>query len=315
MPKMINKILKNKELISVIFLLILIPNISNADPLVITSNGSITVSATVGSVTPPNPPSGGGGGGGGGTTPPPPLTIPTVVNFSGMAYPLSKVYILKDSQVAVTTIADPGANFSVSLTDLTTNTYKFSVYGEDAQGRKSSPFSFPIYVTSGTTVNIGNIFLSPTIDIDKSQVKKGDNLAIFGQVAPSSEVTISVHSDPEYFFKVNSNSIGAYLYNLDTSTIDLGKHQTKSKGALNGKLSSFSAPLSFTVGSENKEKEINECSKIKSDLNCDGKVNLVDFSIMAFWYKKPLPPVKIDLNNDGKISLVDFSIMAFNWTG
>ena len=48
--------------------------------------------------------------------------------------------------------------------------------------------------------------------------------------------------------------------------------------------------------------------------------NLVDFSIAGFWYKKPLSVIFVNtekekLNGDGKIDLVDFSIMAFNWTG
>jgi hypothetical protein len=41
----------------------------------------------------------------------------------------------------------------------------------------------------------------------------------------------------------------------------------------------------------------------------------VDFSIMAYWYKRPNPPASVDLNGDSKIDLVDFSILAFNWTG
>jgi hypothetical protein len=279
-------------------------------PLSSFADETVTISATVGSDTPP--PGGGGGGGGGGSGG---YTIPTTVNFSGMAYPLSKVYILKDGQIVATTIADPGANFSVSLSDLATKIYTFSVYVEDSNMRKSSAFSFPIYVTSGTTVNIGNIFLSPTIDIDKSVVRKGDNLAIFGQSIPKSEVTISVHSDPEYFFKVTSNTSGTYLYNLDTSSLEIGSHQTKSKTTLNGQLSSFGTPLSFLVGGENKIKDEVLCEKKRSDLNCDGRVNLIDFSIMAYWYKRPNPPSKVDLNGDQKISLVDFSIIAYDWTG
>jgi len=46
----------------------------------------------------------------------------------------------------------------------------------------------------------------------------------------------------------------------------------------------------------------------------------VDFSIAAFWYKKALSVSfqaieKEKLNGDGRVDLVDFSIMAFNWTG
>jgi hypothetical protein len=53
----------------------------------------------------------------------------------------------------------------------------------------------------------------------------------------------------------------------------------------------------------------------RGDLNNDCKVNLIDFSIMAYWYKKPAPPMTVDLNGDHVVSLVDFSILAYNWTG
>jgi len=288
-------------------LFILFPFISNA--VTVDVSDFVTISAIVGSpITPP--PGGGGGGGGGGN-----VDIPTTVNFSGMAYPLSKVFVLKDGKMAISTISDQAANFSVSLTGLSSNTYTFSVYGEDDRGRKSSFFSFPIFVTSGTTVNIGNIFLSPTIDVDKSEVKKGDELIIFGKSIPQKEVIISVHSDQEYFYKVVSNAMGAYLYNLDTSILEIGKHQTKSKTNLDTQISLYATPVSFSVGNYSKKKDEIDCSTLRGDLNCDNHVNLIDFSIMAYWYKKTNPPKKVDLNGDGKITLVDFSIMAFNWTG
>ena len=271
-------------------------------------NSDITISATV-NVS--NNGGGSGGGGGGGEE----INLPTIVNFSGMAYPLSKVYILKDGNMAATTIADQAANFSVSLSGLHTNTYTFSVYGEDGKNRKSSFFSFPIYITEGTTVNIGNIYLSPTIDVDKDEVKKGDNLLIFGQSMPQKEVVISVHSDPEYFFKVISNTTGAYLYNLDTSILELGKHETKSKNTLENQVSLYATPVPFIVGAESKPKNFTACSLLRGDLNCDNHVNLIDFSIMAYWYKRTNPPQIVDLSGDGKITLTDFSILAFNWTG
>ncbi len=301
-----NMLSYNKRIFSIIFLITVFS--TGFFPLSkIFADNNVSVTARVNS----NNPSGGGGGGGGGH-----INLPTVVNFSGMAYPMSRVYILKDGKIAVNTIADPGANFSVSLSGLSTDTYTFTVYGEDSNGKKSSFFSFPIYITSGTTVNIGNIFISPTINIDKIQVKKGDNLTIFGQSAPNSEVTISVHSDLEHFFKIVSNNIGGYLYNLDTSILELGNHETKSKSAILNQISPYTNTLGFIVGTENKLNEENiSCVSLRGDLNCDLHVNLVDFSIMAYWYKKGNPPEKIDLNKDNKITLVDFSIMAFNWTG
>ncbi|MFA6385890.1 MAG: hypothetical protein WCW29_04050, partial [Candidatus Paceibacterota bacterium] len=191
---------------------------------------------------------GGGGGSSGSSIETEKINISTIVNFSGMAYPFAKVFILQDGQIVATTIANEEAYFSVSLSNLSTDTYTFSVYGEDSSNRKSSFFSFPIFITSGTIVNIGNIFLSPTIEINKSEVKKGDNLIIFGQSIPQKEITISVHSGQEYFYKVMSDMTGAYLYDLNTSLLDLGKHQTKSKTTSNDHISLYTTPLVFLVG-------------------------------------------------------------------
>ena len=106
-----------------------------------------------------------------------------------------------------------------------------------------------------------------------------------------------------------------YLYNLDTAPLEIGKHETKSKAIFEQQLSSFSPPVHFVVGSKSVIKKEKEQNIIRGDLNNNGRINLTDFSIMAFWFKKLNPPAKVDLNSDGKISLIDFSIMAYNWTG
>ncbi len=250
-------------------------------------------------------PSGGGGGGG--------YTPVTRVIFSGRAYPLSRVILLKDAQLAVQTIAGPDANFQIDLSGLSAGNYIFCLYSEDSQARRSSLFTFPISITHGATTNISGIFIAPTIDVDKSEVKRGDNLAIFGQSAADSEITISINSDQEIFKKTQADNSGIYLYNLDTAPLEIGQHFTKSKAALNGEISSFSKAVSFAVGTITVPKEIAEYGE--ADLNRDCRIDLVDFSIAAYWYKRSSPPANIDLNSDGKVDLVDFSIMAYYWTG
>ncbi len=267
--------------------------------------GSSATSVTIVANSPPQ------GGGGGGTIPIP--TPAASVVFSGRAYPKRTVTLLKDAQVAATTIAGPDANFQINLSGLSPGSYIFSVYSEDNEGRRSSLFTFPISVAQGATTKISGIFIAPTIAVDKSEVKRGDNIAIFGQSVPDSEVTISVNSDEEFFNKIKADASGAYLYNLDTSPLETGQHSTKSKAALNGEISSFSKVVSFNVGTETIPKEPAKCGK--ADLNCDNRVNLVDFSIMAYWYNRPSPPDNVDLNGDHKIDLIDFSIMAYHWTG
>lgn len=253
----------------------------------------------------------GGGGGGGGTYTPP---ATTQINLSGRAYPLSKVTVLKDGQVAVTTIAGPDAKFDVSLSGLSSGDYSFSVYGEDDTQRRSILFTFPVFITQGATTNIGGIFIAPTIAVDKSEVKKGDDISIFGQSAPSSTITIGVASE-EKFVKTQADKDGVYLYNFDTALLEIGDHTARSKSALEDKITSFGKIVGFKVGTENILAEEISQLPAQGDLNSDNRVNLIDFSVAAYWHGRPSPPAAIDLNKDGKVDLTDFSIMAYYWTG
>lgn len=256
---------------------------------------------------------GGGGGGGGGNTNP---VIPnTNVVFTGKAYPKSTVTLLKDAQVAATTVADANANFQMTLSNLSGGNYIFSVYSEDTKGFRSSLLTFPISVTTGVTTKVGNIFIAPSIAVDKSEVRRGDTIVIFGQSAPSSEITVSINSEEEFFVKKMSDVNGAYLLNFDTSVLEMGHHNTKSKVSLDGEISSFSKVAGFIVGTKNILAQLPGKIAPKSDLNGDSRINLVDFSILAYWYKRANPPASSDLNQDGKVDLTDFSILAFNWTG
>jgi len=310
---MINIKFFNKLIFFLLFFSILNPLSVVADNYSVSSETTITISATVGDIViPPSVGGGGGGGGSGGAT----TTLPTVVNFSGMAYPSSKVTILQDGQVASVVYADKQARFSSSISGLNNEVYNFSVFGETTDGMKSLSFSFPVYVTVGSTVNIGGIFLSPTINIDKSEVKKGDNLVVFGQTVPNTNVNILFHSDKEIIKNTKTDATGLYSYNMNTEPLEYGDHNVKSKTLSGEIVSAVPVELPFKVGLVSKLKDTkNKCDSLRGDLNCEGKVNLVDFSIMAYWYKRQNPPSNIDLNGDGKINLVDFSIMAYNWTG
>jgi hypothetical protein len=329
------KVFNNKLILFWAVFLCLTPELAIAEDVVIfgAPSSTITISATVGAVSNNNNNNNGGGGGGGGggtsSSSDSSTTMPTGVNFSGMAYPSSKVTILKNGKIAATTTADPAARFSVSIGDLKTGTYNFSVYGNDVNGIKSLTFSFPVYVTSGTTVNIGGIFLSPTIDTDKSKVKKGEVLLVFGQTIPNTDLGIIFHSDEEILKSTKTDSKGMYKYNMDTSVLAYGDHVVKSKATTDDTIVT-SSETSFAVvnspsilknNSANFNTNINanadtpNSNAKKGDSNNDNKVNIVDFSVAAYWYKKPSPPKNMDLNGDGRVDLIDFSIMAFNWTG
>ena len=75
-----------------------------------------------------------------------------------------------------------------------------------------------------------------------------------------------------------------------------------------------SKSVQFVIGELN-ILNIDSVADIPGDCNRDKIINLVDFSVLAFWYGKKNPPVCVDTNRDNTINLIDFSILAFYWTG
>lgn len=256
---------------------------------------------------------GGGGGGGGGSV------VQTGASFFGRAYPLSSIRLLKDGQAIATTVAGPDAYFSITALGINSGSHAFIILGVDGDGLTSQSQSFSIEVSPGVITVISGIFLAPTLTVDKSTVKQGDNLAIFGKTVPESTVTIGVASNEETFRTTQANDAGVFLYNLDTAPLVKGDHETRAKSAKDSAISDFGRAVAFIVGDKNITKEDQECTR-RGDMNNDCRVNLVDFSIVAFWYERELSEAmrvreSAQLNGDGVINLIDLSIMAYYWTG
>jgi len=261
----------------------------------IITNDQVVVTANV----PSAEPSPGGGGG----------APRTNVIIQGKAYPLSSVTILQDGRVTSTTTADSLANFEIEITNITAGIWTFGIWAKDTDGRKSITVSFTFSVASGMTTTISGIFLPPTIEIDKTFLQRGETLNILGQTAPQSEVSVFVNSPEEIVKKTTADKRGNWDYPFDTSILDEGSHTTRAKAiSPEGLLSSYSKVLSFSVGKVRVEEL---CPR--ADLNKDGRTNLVDFSILLYWWGRD--NACTDQNQDGIVNLTDFSIMLYWWTG
>jgi hypothetical protein len=260
-----------------------------------------TSSTPTGSVVP----SGGGGGGGGGSYP---------IVFSGLAYPNAKVFLLKDSQLQSEVIADSEGIFSINTAVNSSGSFSFALYAQDVKGLRSNFLTVLVNVNSGTT-NVKDLILPPTVYLDKTEVKKGDVLKLSGFSAPNADLAVNISGSVSEQLTTKSNSLGEYVLELSTTATPLGKYFIQVKTILGSLASIFSHKLSFLVGTENvPTPEIGQCPQ-RADFNNDCRVNLIDFSILAFWFKKTPVPKEIDLNSDGQADLIDFSILAYYWTG
>jgi len=255
--------------------------------------------------TPSTPPSGGGGGGGGGGYVAP---TETKVIIKGTAYPEAEITLLSDGKVEATKEANSLANFKFEITDITSGIYTFSLWALDNKGSKSITFSFTTNVANNMTTTVSGIFLPPTIELSKTKLQVGEILSIYGQTAPESKIEISVES-PEPIEKITiANEEGDWEYPFSTRVLDDGLHTARAKATSpEGLLSSYSKVLNFYIG------EGAPGIILNGDLNDDAKVNLVDFSILLYYWGTT--DVRADQNGDGKVNLTDFSILLYYWTG
>jgi hypothetical protein len=142
------------------------------------------------------------------------------------------------------------------------------------------------------------VHLPPTIELSKSTIVSGETVNVFGQAAPGSTVHI-VLNGVEVFSATLSVSDYSFLLSSGYIVGDNSVYSYLTRSGLTNSINSFTQNLS-----------VSNCRR--SDLNCDGYVNLTDFSILMYWWDSSGPTG--DTNGDGKVGLIDFSIMLFDWT-
>ena len=233
----------------------------------------------------------------------------TKVILQGKAYPDALITVLVDGDVVTVAKADAQSNFKVELNTLTAGVYNLGLWAEDNKGRKSVTLSLSLTVSYKMTTTIGSIFIPPTIQIEKDFLNKGEVLNISGQSAPQSEISIYISGISEIMKKTIANEKGEWVYSFNTSELKEGLYSVKAKSlSLEGLTSNFSNVLEFGLG-----KKIMKIPCLGADLNKDGRVDLVDFSILLHWWKTN--NTCADQNQDGIVDLQDFSIMMYYWTG
>ena len=264
------------------------------------------------------PVSGGGTGGGAGgvVTGVIPVLNPTSVNIYGKGYPRSTIHILKDGEALAKVLANGSADFEYKISDLTPGPATFAFWAEDGGGNRSITFTTTFQVTQNAVTTVKGIFLPPTIAAKKTSVQKGGTMNFSGQTIPNAKVLLNIDAEDELTQETESDGVGLWDIVFDTTPLENEMLHT-AKAAFtytNGDeelQSGFSRSIGFYVGEGDME------DMILPDLNVDGKVNIVDFSILLFHWGgdggDSSPPA--DINHDGIVNLTDFSVMIFHWTG
>jgi hypothetical protein len=255
---------------------------------------------------------------------PPPLEEPdTIIIFKGIAYPSSTVTISQDGSVISMITTNSQASFEVSVI-IDPGTYTFTVVGIDGDGIEGRVSNFTLMLSEGTTTTISGIFLGPTIIADQTSISAGETVTLSGTTVPNSEVNVTLTSpvigaaagDPKIAVHIASaDTNGRWIQLFNADDLEAGSHEAKAQAIepVDGLVSEFSKSVVFEVTAG----EPDPCaSAVPGDINCDGFVNLVDFSILLFYWNSADPAnPRADVNSDGIVNITDFSIMLFYWTG
>ncbi len=236
------------------------------------------------------------------------------VVISGYAFPDSDVTILIDGQLHDTVIADADGSYSITLDEIARGAYTFGVYAVGDNDVKSSTFSTSFTVTGARTSSLSNINVVPSVLVDPDPVDIGQTLTMSGYALPNAIISIENSQRESSIVKeisATSNSDGFWSTTVDTGSFSQDTYQVRVKSEQeDGAETGWSNYTYYGVGGEAE-------APLFPDLNRDGFVNLVDFSILLFWWATDGgdsdPPA--DINRDGNVTLTDFSILLFNWTG
>lgn len=249
---------------------------------------------------------GAGGGGGGGDM------FSTGVKFSGQAYPFSSVFLLKGGNEVESTIANSNGYFNLGFEENSARNVIYTLFAIDVSGNKSLLINYPVVIEIDSIAYLNGVLFSPTVVTDKSTVKFGDYLEVSGYAIQNRELEIVIEGKGvKTSFNSYSMENGFYELQVPMGVLERGEYKVYVKYKNDSRISKL---VRFTIGDVNVFNKV-EISNIPGDCNFDRNINLVDFSILAFWYGKDNPPLCVDTNKDSIINLVDFSILAFYWTG
>lgn len=262
--------------------------------------------------------SGGGSGNGAGIFKKYPLDVPAPpdITISGWAYPASQVNIIQDDKKnGVANVATDGS-FMYVIPTVTKGLYGFSLWAKDSDGIKSSAYSSTFFVEENTQTVISNILIPPTIRLVSDNIELGSTISVLGQSIPGKKVEIQVYSVAEKkvvsTVEAMAGADGRWKYNIPTTGYTKGIYEVKAR-TFHEKYgwSLWGEIARVGVGQTLNADDSSPCAR--SDVNKDAKVNLVDFSILMFYWGATNSLG--DINKDAKVNLTDFSIMMYCWTG
>ncbi len=245
-----------------------------------------------------NPPSGGGTQIGFDDNTDAPISVITNLVVTGYFMPLGRLSLLKDGVVAGTVFADSRGYFQATLSGLAPGEYLLMVSGSGDGAGVVLTDSFIARVYKDSTTKISGIVLPP---LGLATVRDG-GVYLSGGTVPGATVFLNWGDD---IYETKADEAGNFSF----------QNIPKGEGAVSYRFGvSYFGDTTYGSYQTLKNQDVTVCSN-QIDITSDCRVNFVDFAITLWWYLYNKAESKIDFDGNGRLDLIDFSIMAYYWTG
>lgn len=133
------------------------------------------------------------------------------LNLSGFASPFASIVLTSDGVFYRSTVADENGNFSFTDVLIRKGFDSFCLLHIDFKRIGESEVCFAIPPATAA-VTKRDIFLPPTIGLQRSEIEAGSDAVIFGYTMPGADVTIHLKNGKA--FVVRADATGFYQYTL-----------------------------------------------------------------------------------------------------
>lgn len=240
--------------------------------------------------------------------PPPPTE--TTLHFGGYAFPNAEISFTLNGTTTLTLTADSSGYFEGTYDQLTTGSHVFTFEARDYQGNRSPLTSYFYTVDTLAPVYIPSILLSPLLYIEPQT-----STEILGGVAiPGSSLQVyGVDTEDQSLHIIDTFIVeeqGQFSFDFDLSG-PMPYDQYYVACSFEGLNCGYSAVIEVqTVDTSTTQL----APSFVADFTADIEVNYVDFSFMRYAFLNNKTHPLYDLNRDGRISLIDFSLLNYQWT-
>ena len=229
---------------------------------------------------------------------------PTTVTFSGKAFPGAKIIVIEknpmeERPISQKPVSSEEGEFRISYIGILQTDHSYGLIIEDASGRRTQTKFYNIDTVSNSLTE-KDIFSSPTIDLYRSSVTKGDFIKVIGSASAGNKILVQLDNNITY--ETSASSSGQYQMLINTARLPFGTHtlRAKQREKVGFKESDWSTIKSFSIVAT---------VVPEADFNSDGIIDIKDWSVFLSRWKGNSEARKIlDLNHDGKVDLSDLGI-------